>query len=663
MLAAASLWVLLANAALAAPVERSADLNFSTRGQSLFSDSGTATHTQSLQFDVLKSNEPLLTRGRIVNTKVPLSVSTLQAIWQKAMDTCTGYKYKIVAAGATIATISPSATECMNGEIRRNYCIAPPSLGWSACLDIGSNRQTYVKDLGPGIGPKPTQPTSLPYDFGAIVKMNSDVRVGFKGSYSYDLGSVDVDYAAKATLHFDKDTAQPGDEVTVTTSYTDGTPYVMSSRYPSFELALDMYAYARMSLDAEYAGVNQSNGDQVHTTRTLYSIDTRNNPDAVDGVVPFSNGSERLFGVRLDSTGLTTTILGSQNHVDARYEYELTFPFGSPDKPGKKAPRYKLPVSFSLADFAFTVPRLDTPAPADFNCGICAPARNEIIDGALTNTTPVGARQLLGGITDGNGIVLPLVNDGAEDVDLARVDLDLDVITAAADAPLGVIVSDPAGLLDAELNLLDFDLATFLSADQKLTFTPNLEVELRFSQPTEVRTPGQTDFVEVDSCIVKLGDTVVFKQPATAVTVTPVFTLRDNAFANVTRLMMNNALQETLGQVKLGGAVGDALQSVLGDDPNFALLQITPTLYDPQPVWSTDATPWALDGFVDQSAPAVTINLPSTGSGGSGGGSGAGGSSSGGGGSFDVATLLGLAGLLGMLQWSRRRRAARGPGA
>ncbi len=641
--------------ARAQTIERLTDLRFDTRGQSLFFDAGNVTRTESLRFDVLNEQNTQLQKGRIVNSQVPLSVATLQVIWQKAINACTSKGYTVPVAAVTI---NPSQSECQNGEIRRRYCVVPPKLGWSGCVNTLGNRKTYVRNLGPGIGPRPTRPARRPYDFGAIVTMHSDVRLGFEGSYSYDLGSVDIDYSAQARLQFDKNIADPGDLITISTSFSDQNPYVMTSRYPSFELALDMYSYARIALDADYAGVNDSTGDQVRSTRTLYSIDTRENPDAVDGFVPFTDGSERLFSVRLDSSGLTTTILGAQNTIETRYEYNMTFPFSSPDVPAKKAPRYKFPVSFSLADFAFTVPKLDTPAPFGFNCGDCVPTRNQVIDGALTNTSPVGRRQLIGGITDGNGIVLPFVNEGEQDVDLARVDVDLDVVTVAAGVPLGVVITDPAGVLDVELNLLDFDLATFISADQTLQFRPNLEVELRFSAPTEVRTPDETDFVEVTSRTINVGDSLIYRQPSAAVTVTPVYTVRNNEFSNLTQLKISSALQQTLGQVKLGGYIGDNLAEVLGEDPNFALLQLTPTLYDPTPIWSSGDSPWSLAGFTD--FPGVPVTVPLTSSGGSsGGGVSGGGASSGGGGALGETALSGLLLMFAVSLRARRHRELR----
>ncbi|MEM7503946.1 MAG: hypothetical protein AAF417_18015 [Pseudomonadota bacterium] len=641
-----------------AQIESNADLSFITRGQSLFFDAGEVTRTESLRFDVL--NEQTETqRGRIENSQVPLSVATLQAIWTRAINTCTSQSYTVPVVGTRI---SPSQTECINGEIRRNYCVAPPQLGWSVCPNVGNNRRTFVRDLGPGIGPRPTQPAKRPYDFGAIVSMTTDVKVGFEGSYSYDLGSVDIDYSAQASLNFDKDSAEPGEEVTITTSLSDREPYLMTSRYPSFELALDMYSYATMSIDADYAGVDEANGDQVRATRNLHTIDSRENPDAIDGFVPFTDGEERLFGVLLDSTGYTTTVLGEEELIEARYEYNLTYPFGSPDEPGKKAPPFRSPLSFSLADFAFTVPQLDTAAPFGFRCGDCVPYRNDIVDGKLTNSTPVGRRQLIGGITDGNGIVLPFVNDGEQDVDLLRVDVDLDVVTVAAGVPLGAIVSDPLNVFSAEVNLLDLDLANFISADQTLSFRPNLEVQLAFSVPTMVRTASESDFVETTTRTIDVGDTLIFLQPETQVTITPIYSVRNNEFTNLTQLKVSSAIQETIGQVKIGGYVGEHLAEVLGDDPNFALLQITPTLYEPATIWSSGDTPWSLSGFLDQPAIPVTVALASANNGGggsngggnSGGGNNAGGGGSGGGGALYASGLLVL--LLSAAAARRRNR-------
>jgi hypothetical protein len=186
----------------------------------------------------------------------------------------------------------------------------------------------------------------------------------------------------------------------------------------------------------------------------------------------------------------------------------------------------------------FSVPRLDTPALPGFDCDTCSgPLRNfDPGDGTLTSTTPTGTRTLIGGITDGNGIVLPFVDDGRQDVDLARVDVDVDVVTAAAGVPLGIVVSDPLGLFEAELNLLDVDLANFFSVDQRLHFEPNLQVELQFSPAVEVKGPQDADFALASNKLLRVGEQLQYRQPDADVRITPVYTLRNNLFVNDTKV-------------------------------------------------------------------------------------------------------------------------------
>ena len=671
-LAALGIAIACVATASADPIETSTSLSFETRNQNLFADGSATTKTESLRFAVLDERDTLLEKGKIQNSQVPLSLATLQVIWNRALATCRAQGYTVPVIGTRI---SPNQTECINGEINRPYCIAPPMMTHSNCPNIGDNRRRFVRDIGGGIGPRPTQPAKRPYDFGSVVRLTSDLQIGFEGFYTYDLGSVDIDYSADANIRFDKDEAEAGDIVTVTTSVAERDPYIMNSRYPFFEMGLDMWAYAVMEAVAEYAGVDEKTGDQVRATRSLHKIDSRENPDAIDGYMPFTDGDERLLGLRLDTTGYTATILGNEEKVEARYEYNLTWPLSTPDtpenKPGKKPPKYSSPVSFSLVEFAITGPKLDTPAEFGFRCGDCVPARNEILDGKLTNTTPVGNRTLIGGITDGNGIVLPFVDEGEQDVDLARIDVDLDAPTLAAGVPLGVIVQDPVGVFGVELNLLDIDLATFLSVDQSLEFRPNTEVVLTFSVPTEVKGPEDADFASVSQYSLTLGDSLEFRQPENGVTVVPTFTVRNNEFANITQLKISNAIQETIGQIKVTGYVGDNMEEVFGESPNFAMLQITPTLYDPAPIWSTDTAPWSLDGFADLPGQPLSVSLPppsggggsgggGSGSGGSGsGGSGSGSDSSGGGGGGGATGALFIA-LLGLAA-SLRRRARRKP--
>jgi hypothetical protein len=264
-----------------------------------------------------------------------------------------------------------------------------------------------------------------------------------------------------------------------------------------------------------------------------------------------------------------------------------------------------------LAEFDFTLPKLNTPAPVGFECGQCEPPLRNFDDGSgtITNTTPLGTRILIGGITDGDGWTLPLINDGVEDVDLFRVDLDADAPTIAAGVPLGATFSDPIGLISAEVNALDLDIANFFSVDQRLNFDPNMMVELHFSVPTEVKGPSDTFFNTVSSITLRVGESLQFHQPSEKLVITPVYTLRHNKFVNDTRLMVNTAIQETLDQVKLSGTIPDLAADLVGTDLNFALLQLTPELYDPQVVTGTDTTPWSLGGFEDVTGSDLTVKV------------------------------------------------------
>jgi len=318
----AALLAFAATHASAAPVTVNSDLSFRTVGQSLFADSGGAVQTEVVRFHVLDEQLGPDTRGTIANTQTELPVSTLVVIWQRAINTCRAQSFTIPIINIQI---SPTESECITGNIRRQYCIAPPQLGWSGCPDIFDNRREFVRDLGAGIGARPTQPAERPYDIGVRVTANADFQVGFEGMLTNDEGSVDLDFATRARLSIDRDSAAPGDIVTVSTSHVPQQPFVMVSRYPFVDLALNVFAYATASVDAQYAGVDYGTGNQINRSQQIYSIDTRNNPQAVNGTVVFSNGERELFGVRLELTGvearvLDTTIPVLQNKID----YHLT---------------------------------------------------------------------------------------------------------------------------------------------------------------------------------------------------------------------------------------------------------------------------------------------------------------------------------------------------
>lgn len=624
-------------AAVRPAAARTETLRFSTRDQPLFGGDGIAVERKSFQVKFIDEQVPSKTVGQIRRIPHELPVETLQAIWQQAVSTCTAQSYTVPVINVTIR---PTQTECINGEIRRNYCVAPPQLGWDFCPDVFDNRRTYVRDLGPGIGPMPTQPANRDYDIGAVVTYNADVQVGVEGSFVLDRGSVDVDFGGTASINANADTAAPGQVVSVTTGFTQSGAYAMTSRYPSVDMALGSFVKAKVKISADYAGVDYSTGAQVREQAVMFDRDSLNTSlqqVGADGVVRFFD--REWLGLNASTSGLRIRIAEQELPLftGGVYRTDITVPFGTlvPGTP-----------LFSLADLAALTPELNTPAAPNYDCGGCpGVARNEVLpDGALVSATPVGTRTLLGGVTDGSQFTLPFVNDGLQDPDFARLDLDVDSVSLVWGTPLGVIfearkLPSKAKILGpiiaAEINALDFDIASFWSFDQRLRFEPNLQVELRFSRPLRVKAAGESDFAEVSSKVVAAGGTLEFIQPDGDVTITPVYTLRGNRFFNHTRLLLTPATQLTLGQLRLYGLIPAMVGGAFDLPTNFAALQWTPQLVDPVELWANPQTPTTLAGFADIAGQPIRVTLQGGGGGGGGGGGsgGGGGGGSGGGGS------------------------------
>jgi uncharacterized membrane protein YgcG len=652
-------------AAVRPAAARSETLRFSTRDQPLFGGDGIAVERKSFKVKFIDEQVPAKTVGQIRRIPHELPVETLQAIWRQAVDICTSYSYTVPIINVTIR---PTQTECINGEIRRNWCVAPPQLGWDFCPDLFDNRRTFVRDLGPGIGPMPTQSANRDYDIGAVVTYNADVQVGVEGSFVLDRGSVDVDFGGIASISANAQSAAPGQVVTVTTGFTQSGPYAMASRYPSVDMALGSFVKAKVRISADYAGVDYGTGAQVREQAVMFDRDSLNTSlqhVGVDGVVRFFD--REWLGLNASTSGLRIRIAEQELPLftGGVYRTDITVPFGNlaPGVP-----------QFSLADLAALTPELSTPARPNYDCGGCTGvARNEVqSDGSLISATPVGTRTLLGGVTDGSQFTLPFVNDGLQDPDFARLDLDVDSVSLVWGTPLGVIfearkLPSKAKILGpiiaAEINALDFDIASFWSFDQRLRFEPNLQVELRFSRPLRVKAAGETDFAEVSSKVIAAGGTLEFVQPDGDVTITPVYTLRGNRFFNHTRLLMTPATQLTLGQLRLYGLVPAMIGGAFAFPTNFAALQWTPQLVNPVELWAHPQTPTAFGGFADVPGQPIAVARLSTGgggggAGGGGGGSGTGGGASAGGGGGGSGSLLALFGLVAALAARRSRRRA-----
>lgn len=629
------LLALRAGQGAAAPATVTDDVRFSTRDQNLYSPADTGVDTHEIGFRVIDEKNELLRAGEIRTVPVDVPASTLQAVWDTALARCMATCFD-----STIGQLCPTREECIGGKIDR--CIVPNPLG--GCLT------RFTRDLGPGVGPRPTQGTTRSLDIGMQLVADTDAELGMDGQMRLDPGSIDVDYSASVTVGANVDVVAEGDLVTITTSLSSGTPYTMVTRPPNIDLSLDLVARARAELKTVYAGVNYADGTQLRGENSLVVLDTMNNPAAdATGLVRFGKGAE-VLGLNLSPAGVEVRILGERQTLlqDSVFSYDLRYPFKAPPNTPQ----------VNILELSALTPELATPAIPGFECGMCdPPARNRPeLDGTITNTTPVGTRTLLGGVVDNGGrLQLPFVNDGFQDADVARIDFDADVLSAALGAPLGINIDGPpvrkgfvGSLLGptytVEGNVLDLDLASFLSMAQEFHFDPNLQIELRFDKPVDARLESEAAFATVSSIVAPIGEDVIFRQPAGGVTITPTYSLAQNRFTNDSRLKIVLALQESWYQLKLGGVIPDAAASAFGFGTNVALLQLTPQLHEPWDVWTSDRRPFPLGGFTTITGTAISIATPDAGGGGSGGGSSGGGGDSGGGGggAMGVLSLLAL---------------------
>jgi hypothetical protein len=170
-------------------------LSFSTTGRPLFGPStGGRDELGNLDIKFIDEHVPPTSKGQIKRVTEEVPVSALQNVWQRALDQCLAQSYTVPVIGTQI---SPTTNECITGTVARQYCTVPPKLDWDfPCAD----KRTYTRNVGAGIGPRPTQPADRPYDVGAVVTYQADVEMGVRGKIVMDGGSVDVAFAGTAAI-------------------------------------------------------------------------------------------------------------------------------------------------------------------------------------------------------------------------------------------------------------------------------------------------------------------------------------------------------------------------------------------------------------------------------------------------------------------------------
>ena len=601
---------------------------------------------------------------------VPLGV--LQSAWDQALDVCTTTRSFKAVPYCEAYSFTPTQSQCETGSVTLpatatiNCCgsLGVPDttatypgcgllhLKTNATVTIPSNLRNF--DLGAGIGPRPTQPAPAPFDVGLITSYEAHANVGLEMSISADAGSVDVAYATKASLSADAGSALPGDVVTLTLRHEpigDPARTHMASKYPNISFALKYFLDLLGKLDVEYANMG-TDGKQKHAKESVVFYSTANQPDAdVHGRLV-----GELIGLQAGLSGAEVRIFADQPSslpVDfpagivwdfpLAFGWDITVPFTCPIAGIPKLGNYFCgpppPISTDVAEIGVRTPALDTPAAPNFDGGVAdfasftplVPLRNALAaDGSLSNTTPSGFREILSvpGLQGLNSLNDILLDDGRLSTDFARVDLDLDGLASLYQGGLNPLggnfvfggeTIDPktgknTSVANMEWNMLDIDFANWFHVDQSLKFEPNLQVDLKFDKPVQVRAANASTFTTVSEYTLTVAanadTTLEVIQPAGGVTITPTYSLRANRFTNDTNMLWTPALQESFLQVKVEGIIAQLLAAALlptDDDLNFAVAQSTQS---PPPVvmGPIGAAPYTLGGFQNVSGTALTIN-------------------------------------------------------
>jgi hypothetical protein len=655
------------------PIAVTDALQFSTQDQGLFGPGKPTKTTTFLPITLHNKSIGPATKGQIYkNVSQDVPVAVLQSAWDQALGACTTTRSVKAVNYCANYTFTPTQNQCQTGSVTLpstatiNCCgslgvpditATYPSCGLlglktNASVTIPANLRNY--DLGAGIGPRPTQPAPEPFDVGLVTTYEASVNVGLEGSVTTDAGSLDVAYATTASLTANANRVAAGDTFTLTARHApirDTARTFMTSRYPNINFAFQYYLDLLAKLDVDYANMG-TDGKQKRAQESIVSYSTANQPDAdAQGRLV-----GELVGVQVGLNGLEARIFANQPSsfpVDfpagitfdfpLSLGWDITTPFTCPIAGIPKLGSYVCgppPIlSTDVAEISVRTPALNTPAAMDFDGGVTdfgsltrlLPLRNEVAsDGSLSNTTPSAFREILSvpGLSGFNSLDDILLDDGRLSTDFARIDLDLDGLASLYQGgvnPLGGNFAfggntiDPAtgqnkSVANMEWNMLDIDYANWFHVRQSLKFEPNLQVDLSFSKPVQVRE-GSGAFATVSAYSLNVAadsDAMLeIIQPAGGVTITPTYSLRNNQFSNDSDMLWTPALQESFLQVKVEGILTSLLASVLlptSDDLNFAVAQSTQAT-PPVSMGSIGADqPYTLDGFQNVPGTPLTIS-------------------------------------------------------
>lgn len=362
----------------------------------------------------------------------------------------------------------------------------------------------------------PTVPPATVKDGTELTISNVGISFGLGSEFNLGEGKVSAAQEFQSEFTVDKGNFQKGDELTIGTSVTLGSAS-LSSELGGIEGKIEQIVSvsAKVKLENYILGLRTVN-------QTIYDED-------------LNDERTTIAGFEIDDQSATVTALGIDVPLNVKNGLSLNF--------GPTVGLATLPAG----DITLFAPDLDVEN---------ATGQSSI---GQQVTVPPGVFSSLKADENRTG-------DGILPEDFAKLDLDVDVVTASAGLPLG------AEIADIEFNLFDLDAGAFFSLGQDQSFaTEEILVTLTFSTPTEVETAaGSGIFETVSTKTVILGSEIKIKHPGGDLQVTPEYSMGKNTYFNRTQMTLTPAITMALGQVQIGGIFGTLIP-----ENNFAIYEDT----------------------------------------------------------------------------------------
>lgn len=510
------------------------ELSFGTVGQSLAAPGAgsriTPIHAEIINFDKSRTVGDIL---RFNNVVVPNDVA--QAIYDTAMNVC---------RSTSIAGFFPTQTECRTGTVSRTV------LGIPVSFDIPG--------IDGGLGPRPADTVTGSFDIGMKVTEAARLYAAFEGRMEeIGAGGVgDVALLTSGEVSSSVDKAAAGQVVTLSTLARDGEGSITTEFGPTFKFELDLVVDAEVLLQIEAAAPRvNSNGSIGQYRQTFTPI----NP-TTDGPMQFD-----LIDVEASTAGFEVSLLGSPSLTFLEEGFGVGFDTKADLLPGSSVTGVSL--GLPIAKTTLLSPDLDMPSAPNFD-GMALQdvattgSGNEI----LTLASYVGPTTRTGGS-------LGIFESQVQDTDFLSQEIDIDFFASlASGVPFGIqatfgpcLAPNPSGGCATQVgvfsltgNIIDLDFANYFSFDQQLTFTPNLMVDMQFSEALLVETgPGSGIYEQLTHKLVPVGTDLNFLHPGHEVQITPVYTLAMNDFSNLAKVLWTPAFDLSVLSLEIGGPIFD----------------------------------------------------------------------------------------------------------